>query len=112
MKYLKIFEDYFDKESLWTDVEGDEILNAFDSGEIEAVSKEVEVKPTFRYSGGDTTETTFRFKVNGKSILVQYLEYPHRDPIIVIKINGSFSDIPKDSPYREEILKRCQETIN
>lgn len=111
MKYLKIFEDYFDKESLWTYVEGDEILNAFDEGTIQDATKEVEVKPTFRASG-DTTETTFRFKINGKSIFVQHLEYPHRDPIIVIKINGYFTDIPTDSPYREEILKRCQETIS
>ena len=111
MKYLKIFEDYFDKESLWTDVEGDEILKAFDDDSIQDAEKEVEVKPTFRASG-DTTETTFRFNVNGKSVLVQHLEYPHRDPIVIIKINGYFTDIPTDSPYREEILKRCQETIS
>jgi hypothetical protein len=110
MKYLKIFEDYFDKESLWSEPEGDEILKGFDEGTIESATKEVEVKPTFRHDG-DTTETTFRFNVNGKSVFVQHLEYPHRDPIIIIKINGSFSDIAKDSPYREEILKRCQETI-
>ena len=111
MKYLKIFEDYFDKESLWTDTEGDEILAAFDEGNIEMSSKEVEVKPTFRATG-ETTETTFRFKVNGKRIMVQHLEYPHREPLIIIKINGSFTDIPKDSPYRVEILKRCEETIS
>ena len=111
MKYLKIFEDYFDKESLWTDTEVDEILTAFDEGTIQDGTKEVEVKPTYQFSG-DTTETTFRFKVNDKSIMVKHLEYPHRDPLIIIKINGSFTDIPKDSPYREEILKRCEETIN
>jgi hypothetical protein len=111
MKYLKIFEDYFDKESLWTDAGGDFILKAFDEGTIEDTEKEVEVKPTFRHDG-DTTETTFRFKVNGKSVMVQHIEYPHRDSHIIIKINGSFTDIPTDSPYRKEILKRCKETIN
>ena len=111
MKYLKIFEDYFDKESLWTDTEGDEILAAFDEGTIQDGTKDGEVKPTFRFDG-DTTETTFRFKVNNKGIFVQHIEYPHREPNIVIKINGSFTDIPKDSPYREEILKRCEEAIN
>lgn len=111
MKYLKIFEDYFDKESLWTDSEGDEILTAFDEGNIEMATKEVDIRPAYR-SNGNLTETTFRFKVNGKSIMVQHLEYPDRTPHIIISVNGSFTDIPKDSPYREEILKRCEETIS
>jgi hypothetical protein len=111
MKYLKIFEDYFDKESLWTDSEGDEILKAFDEGTIEDTEKDVDVRPAYR-SNGNLTETTFRFKVNGKSIMVQHLEYPDRTPHIIIKVNGSFTDILTDSPYRKEILKRCEETIN
>jgi hypothetical protein len=102
MRYLKYNEEFTGMT--------DEILKAFDDNSIQDAEKEVDVKPTFRASG-DTTETTFRFKVNGKSILVQDLQYPHRDSIIVIKINGYFTDIPKDSPYREEILKRCMETI-
>jgi len=110
MKHLKQFESYFDKDSHWTEPEGDAILKAFDEGTIEEATKEVEVKPTYR-AAGDTTETTFRFKINDRQIFVQLLEYPHRDPIIVIKIDGYFTDIPADSEYRTEILDRCFKTI-
>jgi hypothetical protein len=110
MKHLKQFESYFDKDSPWTEPEGDAILKAFDEGTIEEATKEVEVKPTYRATE-DTTETTFRFKIKDKQILVQLLEYPHRDPIIVIKIDGHFTDIPKDSQYRTEILDRCFKSI-
>jgi len=110
MKHLKQFESYFDKDSHWTEIEGDVILKAFDEGTIKEATKEVEVKPTYRATG-DTTETTFRFKINDRQIFVQLLEYPHRDPIIVIKVDGSFTTIPTDSEYRTEILDRCFKTI-
>lgn len=109
MKYLKIFEDYFDKNSLWSEPEGDEILNAFDSGDIHDARKEVKTEPTFRHSS-TTTTTKFYFKTSRKSINVEFIEGPHNE-LIIIRMNGSFTDIPKDSPYRKEILKRCQETI-
>ena len=111
MKHLKKFENYFDKDPLWTEPEGDAILKAFDEGSIEEATKEVVVKPTYR-AAGDTTETTFRFKIGKKQILVQLSEYPHRDPHIVIKIDGYFTDIPNDSEYRAEILDRCFKTIS
>jgi hypothetical protein len=111
MKYLKIFEDYFDKESLWTEPEGDKILIAFDKGEILDTSKEVKTKPTYRHNSS-TTETTYNFKISKLSYQVQLIESETRGRDIIITRNGSFTDIPRDSPYREEILKRCEETIN
>jgi len=111
MKYLKIFEDYFDKESLWTEPAGDSILTAFGEGDIHDTSKEVETKPTYRHSS-NTTETTYNFKTSKASYQVQLIESETRGRDIIIRRNGSFTDIPKDSPYREEILKRCEETIN
>jgi acyl-CoA hydrolase len=110
MKHLKQFESYFDKDSLWTEADGDVILNAFDEGKITDATKEIETKPAYR-SNGDQVETTFRFKIDGKSIFVQYIEYPNRDPHIVIRIGGYFTTIPTDSEYRTEILKRCMDTI-
>lgn len=110
MKHLKQFESYFDKDSPWTEVDGDVILNAFDNGTITDATKEIETKPAYRFDG-DQVETTFTFKVNDKSIFVQYIEYPHRDPHIVIRIGGYFTTIPTDSEYRTEILKRCMDTI-
>lgn len=111
MKHLKQFESYFDKDYPWTESEGDAILKAFDEGTIEEATKEVEVRPTYR-ADGDTTETTFRFKVEGKQISVQLIEYPHRDPHIIIRINGLTTWIPTDSEYRTEILDRCFKTIS
>ena len=110
MIHLKQFENYFDKDSLWTEPDGDEILKAFDEGTITEATKEIETKPAYRFNG-DQVETTFRFKVNGKSIFVQYIEYPNRDPHIVIRINDYTTRIPLDSEYRTEILKRCMDTI-
>lgn len=110
MKHLKQFENYFDKDSLWTEWEGDFILTAFDEGRITDAKKEVETKPAYR-SNGDQVETTFTFKIDGKSIFVQYIEYPNRDPHIVIRIGGYFTTIPTDSEYRTEILDRCFKTI-
>lgn len=110
MKHLKQFESYFDKDSLWTEWEGDFILTAFDEGRITDTKKEVETKPTYR-SNGDQVETTFTFKIDGRPIFVQYIEYPNRDPHIVIRIGGYFTDISKDSEYRAEILDRCFKTI-
>lgn len=111
MRYLKIFEDYFDKESLWTEPSGDMILNAFDEGDISNTSKEVETRPTFRHDS-DTTETTYNFKTSNADYQVKLVESETRGREIQIRRNGSFTDIPKDSPYRLEILKRCEETIN
>jgi hypothetical protein len=111
MKYLKQFESYFDKHSLWTEWEGDFILKAFDEDRITDAKKEVETKPAYR-ADGDQIETTFTFKIDGKSIFVQYIEYPNRDPHIVIRIGGYFTDISLDSKYRTEILDRCFKTIH
>jgi autonomous glycyl radical cofactor GrcA len=102
---IKKFESYFDKKSPWTEPDGDAILTAFDNGKVN-ITKEVEVKPAFRATG-DITETSFRFDLEGRKIFVLYIEYPNRDPQIIIRINGYFSDIPYDSEYRKEILKRC-----
>jgi hypothetical protein len=110
MKHLKQFESYFDKDSHWTEPEGDVILNAFDNETITDATKEIETKPAYRFNG-DQVETTFRFKVNNRSIFVQYIEYPNRDPHIVIRIDGYFTRIPTDSEYRTEILDRCFKTI-
>jgi autonomous glycyl radical cofactor GrcA len=110
MKHLKQFESYFDKDSLWTEWEGDFILTAFDEGRITDAKKEIETKPAYR-SNGDQVETTFTFKIDSRPIFVQYIEYPNRDPHIVIRIGGYFTDISKDSEYRTEILKRCMDTI-
>ena len=110
MKHLKQFESYFDKDSLWTEPDGDAILKAFDEGTITDATKEIETKPAYRFDG-DQVETTFRFKVDSKSIFVQYIEYPNRDPHIIIKINDYTTRSPIDSEYRTEILKRCMDTI-
>jgi hypothetical protein len=110
MKYLKQYENYFDKDSLWTEPDGDAILKAFDEQTISDATKEVNVRPAFR--GSDLSETTFRFKIaDNFSIMVQLLEYPVRDPHIIITINGRFTDMPTDSEYRKEILERCFKTI-
>ena len=110
MKHLKQFESYFDKDSPWTEWEGDLILKAFDEDRITDATKEVETKPAYRIDG-DQVETTFTFKIDGRPIFVQYIEYPHRDPHIVIRVDAYTTRIPLDSEYRTEILDRCFKTI-
>jgi hypothetical protein len=111
MKYLKIFEDYFDKESLWTEPSGDMILNAFDEGDITDTSKDVETTPTYRHNS-ETIETTYNFKTSNANYQVKLVESETRGREIQIRRNGSFTDIPKYGPYREEILRRCEENIH
>lgn len=110
MKYLKIFEDYFDKESFWTEPSGDIIIKAFDEGDIHNTSKDVEVKPTYRHDS-ETKETTYNFKTSEASYQVKLIESETRGRDIIIIRNDLFTELPKNSPYREEILKRCEETI-
>ncbi len=110
MKYLKIYEDYFDKNNPFTFNDGDEILKAFDENDIHDGKKKVENLPTYRNSG-ETIETTFSFRTSTKSVKVKYIESPYDNQIFIL-LNGALTDIPKDGEYREEILKRCQEIIN
>jgi len=107
MKYLKIFEDYFDKESFWSEPTGDTILTSFDEGDISDMTKDVETKPTYRHDS-NTTETTYSFKTSKAVYEVKLIESETRGREIRIKRNGLFTEIPKDSPYREEIIKRCE----
>ncbi len=110
MKHIKIFEDYFDKESLWSEPTADAILNAFDENDIHDTSKEDIVRPTYRHDS-ETTETIYNFKTSKASYEVKLIESETRGREIMIKRNGSFTDIPKGK-YREEILKRCEELIS
>ena len=97
-------------ESLWSEPVGDEIINALESGNITDATKSVKTVPTFRYDV-DTVETTFDFKISNKEVNVLFINSPHRARQIIITINSKFTRIPLDSPYREEILKKCEENI-
>ena len=109
MKHIKIFEDFFDKESLWSEPTADAILTAFDRNDIKDTNKKVVVKPTYRHDS-ETTETTYSFKTSKASYEVKLVESETRGREILIRRNDSFKDIPKGK-YREEILKRCEQFI-
>jgi hypothetical protein len=110
MKHIKIFEDYFDKEPLWSEPTADAILNAFDENDIHDTSKKVTILPTFRHNS-ETIETTYKFKTSKASYEVALVESETRGREIIIKRNGSYTDIDKGK-YREEILKKCEELIS
>ena len=107
MKYIKIFEDFGDLSSEPT---AEEIISAFERGDITDASKSVDVKQAWRH-GGEISETTFRFKTSLADYQVLFVESETRGEDIIIRKNGSFTDIPKDSKFRQEILDRCFASI-
>ena len=107
MKYIKIFEDFCD---LSSEPVAEEIIAAFDRGDIADASKSVDVKPSWRH-GSEISETTFRFKTSIADYQVLFIESETRGEDIIIRKNGSFTDLPKDSKFRREILNRCFASI-
>lgn len=107
MKYIKIFEDFGD---LSSEPVAEEIITAFDRGDIANASKSVDVKPSWRH-GSEVSETTFRFKTSIADYQVLFIESETRGEDIIIRKNGSFTDLPKDSKFRREILDRCFASI-
>ena len=107
MKYIKIFEDFGD---LSNEPIAEEIISAFDRGDIADASKSVDVKPSWRH-GSEVSETTFRFKTSIADYQVLFIESETRGEDIIIRKNGSFTDLPKDSKFRREILDRCFASI-
>ena len=107
MEYIKIFEDFGD---LSSEPVAEEIIAAFDRGDIADASKSVDVKPSWRH-GSEISETTFRFKTSVADYQVLFVESETRGEDIIIRKNGSFTDLPKDSKFRREILNRCFASI-
>jgi len=107
MKYIKIFEDFGD---LSSEPIAEEIITAFEIGDIADASKSVDVKPSWRH-GSEISETTFRFKTSVADYQVLFIESETRGEDIIIRKNGSFTDLPKDSKFRREILNRCFASI-
>ena len=107
MKYIKIFEDFGD---LSSEPIAEEIITAFEIGDITDASKSVDVKPSWRH-GSEISETMFRFKTSVADYQVLFVESETRGEDIIIRKNGSFTDLPKDSKFRREILNRCFASI-
>ncbi len=104
MKHIKIFEDF--EESLSSEPVAAEIIRAFDSGDIKDATKSLEIKPAYRH-GGTISETVFRFKTSIADYEVMLVESETRGQDIIIRKNGSFTDLPRLSKFRQEILDRC-----
>lgn len=107
MKNIKLFEDYFNQDNLFTNETGDHILKSFDENKVENFKLTTKSYPTYRHDG-ETIETEYTFNIDNLSIEVKHIKNDIRDELILIKVNGKLTNIPQGD-YRREILKRCQE---
>lgn len=108
MKYIKKFNE---SDNLFFDPEANEIIDVLENDRFTNASKSIIEKPIYRYDG-KSTETSFKFTTDrGRNIKVTLIESDLTDERILIRINGSFTDISFDDGNREKILKLCQDKI-